>query len=123
MTRRWGEEVKVASKERIGREPRRQLPGKWSSEVVCTVDNVSIVVMEDKRDSGRNPAMMGRGRTILQVEFHSWAIGRFAHPYIEVFAFPRLEKKHIVTIVKIRQFIKLVELCLCVKLRILATMG
>ena len=30
-------EVKVLSKERSGREPLRQLPGKWSSDVVCTI--------------------------------------------------------------------------------------
>ena len=30
-------EVKVLSKERRGREPLRQLPGKWSSDVVCTI--------------------------------------------------------------------------------------
>ena len=29
--------MNVASKESIGREPRRQLPGKCSSDVVCTV--------------------------------------------------------------------------------------
>ena len=28
--------VKVRSKERIGREPLRQLPGKWSSDMVWT---------------------------------------------------------------------------------------
>ena len=39
MTSRCGEEgfVKVASKVRIGREPFRQLPGKWSSDIVCTM--------------------------------------------------------------------------------------
>lgn len=38
MTRRCGALVKVASKERMGREPRRQLPGKCSSDIVCTID-------------------------------------------------------------------------------------
>ena len=37
MTRRYGWVEKVASKERIGREPLRQLPGKWSSDIVWTV--------------------------------------------------------------------------------------
>ena len=34
--RRCGADVKVESKESIGREPFKQLPGKWSSDMVCT---------------------------------------------------------------------------------------
>ena len=37
MRRRCGAVVNVESKERIGREPRRQLPGKCSSDMVCTM--------------------------------------------------------------------------------------
>ena len=36
MTRRCGWEEKVASKESMGRDPLRQLPGKCSSDIVCT---------------------------------------------------------------------------------------
>ena len=39
MTRRWGSLSNEASKERMGREPLRQLPVKWSSSIVCTVDS------------------------------------------------------------------------------------
>ena len=37
IMRRWGADVNVESKERIGRDPFRQLPGKWSSDMVCTL--------------------------------------------------------------------------------------
>ena len=37
IMRRWGADVNVESNERIGREPFRQFPGKWSSDMVCTV--------------------------------------------------------------------------------------
>ena len=37
-TRRWGSLSKEVSKERMGREPLRQLPVKWSSSIVCTAD-------------------------------------------------------------------------------------
>ena len=36
MMRRCGSEEKVASKESIGRDPLRQLPGKCNSDIVCT---------------------------------------------------------------------------------------
>lgn len=34
MRRRCGAEVKSEEKDKIGREPRRQFPGKWSSDIV-----------------------------------------------------------------------------------------
>ena len=37
ITRRCGAVVNVESKERMGRDPFRQLPGKCSSDIVCTV--------------------------------------------------------------------------------------
>ena len=42
MTRRCGADVKVESKESMGRAPLRQLPGKWSSDMVCTMQSVSV---------------------------------------------------------------------------------
>lgn len=38
MMRRCGADVNVESKERMGRDPFKQLPGKWSSDMVCTVN-------------------------------------------------------------------------------------
>ena len=37
MTSRYGAESNLESNESIGRDPLRQLPGKWSSAIVCTV--------------------------------------------------------------------------------------
>jgi hypothetical protein len=61
---------KEASKERIGREPLRQLPVKWSSSIVCTVE--ALVSW------GR--AVGSWQRTVLHVHLDSRSIGRFAHP-------------------------------------------
>lgn len=55
MTRKCGALVKVASKERMGREPRRQLPGKCSSDMVCTVD---IVLAALAGESGREGELL-----------------------------------------------------------------
>ena len=41
--RRWGADVNVRSKDSIGREPFRQLPGKWSSDIVCTLSLSAII--------------------------------------------------------------------------------
>lgn len=40
---------KEASKERMGREPLRQLPVKWSSSIVCTREEVRFAWNEGKR--------------------------------------------------------------------------
>jgi hypothetical protein len=56
-TRRWGSLSKEASKERMGREPLRQLPVKWSSSIVCTVGRLdryaSCGIGEGMYNSGR----------------------------------------------------------------------
>ena len=41
--RRCGADVKVESKESIGRDPFKQLPGKWSSDMVCTVSLSAMI--------------------------------------------------------------------------------
>ena len=46
----------------------------------------------------------------------------FTHPYIEIFALSRLEKEHVVAIVKFGKLIELVEFGLRVKLCIFAAM-
>ena len=46
----------------------------------------------------------------------------FTHPYIEIFALSRLEKEHIVAIIKFGKLIELIEFGLCVKLCIFAAM-
>lgn len=60
-------------------------------------------------------------RTILEVKFHSWAVGCFAHPYVEVFPLPRFEEQDIVAIVEFGEFVELVELCLGIELCIFTT--
>ena len=74
--------VNVLSKERMGREPLRQLPGKWSSDMVCTVSIVGA--WREVRN--------GRGYTVLQMHLHGRAVWRFTYPYVEVFSFPRFEE-------------------------------
>lgn len=46
----------------------------------------------------------------------------FTHPYIEIFALSRLEKEHIVAIVKFGKLIELIEFGLRVKLCVFAAM-
>ena len=58
----------------------------------------------------------GLVRTILEVELHSWAVGRFAHPYIEVFTLPRFEEQDVVAVVEFGEFIELVEFGLGIEL-------
>ena len=82
--------LKVASKVRRGREPLRQLPGKWSSDIVCTGLKISWKVM----------AARSVTPTILHVHFHCWPVRRFAHPYVEIFSFPSFEEEHIIAIVE-----------------------
>ena len=60
-------------------------------------------------------------RTILEVEFHSWAVGRFAHPYVKVFSLSGLEKQDIVAVVEFGELVELVEFCLGIKLCIFTT--
>jgi hypothetical protein len=64
---------KEASKERMGREPLRQLPVKWSSSIVCTAD-------VDWFASSKWGIELGRGRTVLDMHLNGRSIGRFAHP-------------------------------------------
>ena len=64
-----------------------------------------------------------KSRTILEVHFDGRSVRRLAHPYVEIFAFPRLEEQHIIAIVQLRQLIELIELRLCIKLHIFAAVG
>lgn len=50
--------------------------------------------------------------TILQMHLDSGPIWYLAHPYVKIFALPRLEEKHIVAVVEFSKLIELVELCL-----------
>lgn len=59
--------------------------------------------------------------TVLKVHFNSRAIGRFAHPYVKVFAFSGFEKKHIIAIIKFGEFIELIKFGFGVEFRIFAT--
>ncbi len=61
--------------------------------------------------------------TVLEMHLHGRAIGRFADPYIEVFALSRFEEKDVVAVVELGEFVELVELGLGVELRIFATVG
>lgn len=49
------------------------------------------------------------------MHLHGRAIGRFAHPYVEVFALARFEEENVVTIIELGEFIKLVKFCFCVE--------
>ena len=60
-------------------------------------------------------------RTILKVEFHSWTVGRFAHPYVEILPLSRFEEQDIVAIVEFGEFVELIELCLGIELCIFTT--
>lgn len=59
--------------------------------------------------------------TILKMHLDCWPIRRFAHPYVEIFALPRLEEQNVVAIIQLGKFVELVKLCLCVQLRVFAT--
>ena len=61
--------------------------------------------------------------TVLEVHLNSRPIRRLAHPNVEIFPLPRLEEHDIITVVELGQFVELVQLCLRVELRILATVG
>ncbi len=82
----------------MGREPFRQFPGKWSSDIVWTVDADNISWRVPLRVGGTD---MGMGRTILQMHLHCRPIGRFADPYVEIFPFPCLEEQYVVAIVEL----------------------
>ena len=43
IRRRYGADVNVESKESIGRDPFKQLPGKWSSDMVCTLRLSAVI--------------------------------------------------------------------------------
>ena len=60
-------------------------------------------------------------RTVLKVKFHSRSIGRFAHPYVEVFPLSCFEEQDIVAIVEFGELIELIELCLGIELCIFTT--
>ncbi len=62
------------------------------------------------------------GRTILQMHLDSRPIWGFTHPYVEIFALSRLEKEHIIAIVKFGKLIELIKFGLGVKLCIFPAM-
>lgn len=59
-------------------------------------------------------------RTVVEVHLHGRAIGRFAHPYVEIFALARFKEENIVTVVEFGEFVQLVEFGFCVEFRIFA---
>jgi hypothetical protein len=66
----------------------------------------------------------GKGKwvvTVLKVHFNSRAIGRLAHPYIEIFAFSGFEKEHIIAIIKVGEFVELIKFGFGVEFRIFTT--
>lgn len=89
----------MASKERTGRDPFKQLPMKFNSSMVCTVRFIRPCL--NQRDSPR--------LTVLEVHFHRWTIRGFAHPAIEILSFSRFEKEDIIAVVQLGEFIELVE--------------
>ena len=70
------------------------------------------MVWTSKLDLGqrctRIPRIQDRQPTVLKVKLDSWAIGWFAHPQIEIFAFAGFEKEHIITVVQFGKLVKLI---------------
>ena len=119
MTRRYGWVEKVASKERMGREPLRQLPGKWSSDIVWTFDRHKRISFLVKSRHTRK----GRICTVLKMHFDGRTIGRFAHPYVKIFSLARFEKEDVVAVVEFGKFIELIEFGFCIKFGIFPAVG
>lgn len=66
---------------------------------------------------------MGVRSTVLEMHLHGRAIGRFADPYVEVFALSGFEEEDVIAVVELGKFVQLVELGLGVQLRIFAAVG
>lgn len=45
---------------------------------------------------------------ILEMHLDGWAIGCFAHPYVEIFAFAGFEEENVIAIVEFGQLVELV---------------
>lgn len=45
---------------------------------------------------------------ILEMHLDGWAIGCFAHPYVEIFAFAGFEEEYVIAIVEFGQLVELV---------------
>lgn len=60
---------------------------------------------------------------ILEVHLDSWAVGGFAHPYVEVLAFAGFEEENIIAVVEFGQFVELVQFRFRIEFRFLATVG
>lgn len=45
---------------------------------------------------------------ILEMHLDGRAIGRFAHPYVEIFAFAGFKEENVIAVVEFGQFVKLV---------------
>jgi len=54
------------------------------------------------------------------VHFYGGTVGCFAHPEVEIFAFPSFEEEDVVAVVEFCEFVELVELRFCVQLCIFA---
>lgn len=57
------------------------------------------------------------------MHFNSRAVGRFAHPYVEVLSLARFEEENIVAIVEFGKLIKLVEFGFCVQFVLATAVG
>ena len=56
-------------------------------------------------EGGRRRKWIRVRHTILEVHFHGWPVRRFAHPYVEVFAFAGFEKEDIVAVVEVGELV------------------
>lgn len=45
---------------------------------------------------------------ILEMHLDSWAIGSFAHPYVEILAFTCFEEENVIAIIEFGQLVELV---------------
>lgn len=45
---------------------------------------------------------------ILEMQLDGWAIGCFAHPYVEIFAFAGFEEENVIAIVEFGQFVEMI---------------
>lgn len=57
--------------------------------------------------------------TVLEMHLDCWAVGDLAHPYVEIFAFARLEEEDVVAVVQVGELAELVELGFGVELGVL----
>lgn len=116
MRVRCGAVPKWWENERMGREPRRQFPGKWSSDMVWTIS------WDGQLSFDLGSIEIPGSRTVLEMHLDGGAIRGLTHPDVEIFSFTSFEKEDVIAIVEFGQLVQLVEFGLCVQLCILATM-